>query len=457
MAIDIVNLRAEKGGNIEAVRDSEKRRGRSGSLVDKVIALDENWRKCQYEQEQAKREANAAAKEVGAAKKADPKADVSALVAKSAEAKKRIPELEAEAGRLLAERDNLLAHIGNFVHESVVVSNDEENNEVLRTWGTVSEDLKCDGTPGKLPHYEIIAKLNGVEMKKGGEIAGHRGYYLTGYGAMLNQALYQYGQAFLRRKGYTSVQPPFFMKRDWMAKTAELKEFGETLYKIPASDAAAEVVDAKKADDAKREDMFLIATSEQPLCALHSNEYLDKELPLKYAGMSTCFRKEAGSHGKDMRGIFRIHQFEKVEQFIICDPKDSWAMHDAMIKCSEEFYQSLNVPYRIVSIVTGALNDAAARKYDLEAWFPSYEAYRELVSCSNCTDYQARDLNIRHGAPKMGEREKPFVHMLNGTLTACQRTMCCLLEHYQTADGVRVPRVLQPYMDGLTFLPYPRK
>eukprot|EP01053_Blabericola_migrator_P005186 Blabericola_migrator_1__5185@NODE_2673_length_2476_cov_178_674554_g1672_i0_p1_GENE_NODE_2673_length_2476_cov_178_674554_g1672_i0NODE_2673_length_2476_cov_178_674554_g1672_i0_p1_ORF_typecomplete_len452_score103_08tRNAsynt_2b/PF00587_25/6_3e03tRNAsynt_2b/PF00587_25/8_8e48Seryl_tRNA_N/PF02403_22/1_1e26Phage_GP20/PF06810_11/0_028HMMR_C/PF15908_5/0_12BBS2_N/PF14781_6/4_8e02BBS2_N/PF14781_6/7_3e03BBS2_N/PF14781_6/2_3bZIP_Maf/PF03131_17/1_4UPF0242/PF06785_11/0_22UPF0242/PF06785_11/4_6e03Uso1_p115_C/PF0 len=449
MTIDINKLRADKGGDAEAIRAAEKRRCRSGSLVDKVIAVDDEWRKVLFEMEQARRDQNTVNKEIAAKKKA--KEDCEELIKKSTELKAKVPELTAQAKQKENERDALLMRIGNIVDDDVVASNDEAMNDVLRTWGSVESIPQCDGTSGKLAHYEILSKLNGVEMKKANEIAGHRAYYLMGYGCMLNHALIQYGLSFLYSKGYTPIQPPFFLKREPMTAAAELSDFEETLYKIP-SDPDQKIA---KQDDAKREDLFLIATSEQPLCALHAGEYLEeKDLPKKYAGFSTCFRKEAGSHGKDMKGIFRVHQFEKVEQFIICTPEESKRHHEEMIQTSEEFIQSLEIPYRIVSIVAGALNNAAAKKYDLEAWFPSYNDFRELVSCSNCTDYQSRDLNIRLGAPKMMEREKALVHMLNGTLCATERTMCCLVEHYQTPHGIKVPRVLQPYMHGLTFLPY---
>eukprot|EP01055_Gregarina_sp_Pseudo9_P005450 Gregarina_sp_Pseudo_9__5449@NODE_684_length_2369_cov_44_598283_g647_i0_p1_GENE_NODE_684_length_2369_cov_44_598283_g647_i0NODE_684_length_2369_cov_44_598283_g647_i0_p1_ORF_typecomplete_len452_score102_52tRNAsynt_2b/PF00587_25/1_1e47Seryl_tRNA_N/PF02403_22/2_3e25Seryl_tRNA_N/PF02403_22/1_5e04DUF1465/PF07323_12/0_23tRNAsynt_His/PF13393_6/6_7e02tRNAsynt_His/PF13393_6/0_23_NODE_684_length_2369_cov_44_598283_g647_i08962251 len=449
MTIDINRLRNDRGGNVEAIREAEKSRCRSGSIVDKVVAADEEWRKVLYEMEQVRKEQNSVNKEIANKKKAKEACDD--LIQKSLELKTRLPELTNAAKSKEQERDALLMRIGNPIEPAVVVSNDEENNDVLRTWGVVENIPPTDGTPGKLPHYEILPKLLGVEMKKANEIAGHRAYFLLGYGCMLNHALVQYGLSFLRRRGYTPVQPPFFLKRDTMTAAAELSDFEETLYKIP-NDTEGKIANP---DDAKREDLFLIATSEQPLCALHAGEYLEEnQLPYKYAGVSTCFRKEAGSHGKDMRGIFRVHQFEKVEQFIICSPEESRAHHEEMIATSEAFMQSLEIPYRVVSIVSGALNNAAAKKYDLEAWFPSYNAYRELVSCSNCTDYQSRDLNIRLGAPKMMEREKALVHMLNGTLCATERTLCCLLEHYQTPEGVRVPRVLQPFMDGLTFLPF---
>jgi len=203
---------------------------------------------------------------------------------------------------------------------------------------------------------------------------------------------------------------------------------------------------------------YLIATSEQPISAFHQGEWLEpKQLPLRYGGISTCFRKEAGAHGKDTWGIFRVHQFEKIEQFCITTPENSWEMHEEMLKIAEEFYQSLGIPYRVVSIVSGALNNAAAKKYDLEGWFPGFNEFRELVSCSNCTDYQSRSLGIRCGSKKQNEKEKKFVHMLNSTLCATTRTICAILENYQTENGVNVPEVLQSYMGGATFLPFVHK
>jgi seryl-tRNA synthetase len=231
------------------------------------------------------------------------------------------------------------------------------------------------------------------------------------------------------------------MNRDSMAKTAQLSQFDEELYKVSGDG----------------EDKYLIATSEQPISAFHSGEWFEKpseDLPVRYAGYSTCFRKEAGSHGKDTWGIFRVHQFEKVEQFCLTEPEKSWDMFDEMINNSEAFYKSLKLPYRVIAIVSGALNNAAAKKYDLEAWFPFQGEYKELVSCSNCTDYQSRRLEIRSGLKKMGDREKKYVHCLNSTLIATERAMCCILENYQTEEGLNVPEVLVPYMGGRTFIPY---
>jgi len=223
-----------------------------------------------------------------------------------------------------------------------------------------------------------------------------------------------------------------------MAKTAQLSDYDDQLYKVTGHG----------------EDKYLIATSEQPLSAMYisgnSNpSWLDhSKLPIRMAGVSTCFRKEAGKAGADLRGLFRLHQFEKVEQFTIVPPETSQEEHKKMLALSEEFYQSLGLAYQVINIVSGALNDAAAIKYDLEAWFPNTKEYRELVSCSNCTDFQSRKLNIRYGF-NSGDSKAPFVHMLNSTLVATERTMCCIMENYQTETGVTVPEVLRPYCAGI--------
>lgn len=204
----------------------------------------------------------------------------------------------------------------------------------------------------------------------------------------------------------------------------------------------------------------MVATSEQPISAMYRNEWLDpNELPQRFAGVSSCFRKEAGAHGKDVWGIFRVHQFEKVEQFCLTTPDKSWEMLEEMIKIAEDFYRNLELPYKVINIVSGELNDAAAKKFDLEAWFPGYEAYRELVSCSNCTDFQSRALEVRLqlSKDKSVSKEKVYAHMLNATLCATERTMCCILENYQTEEGVIVPKVLQPFMGGMELIPYSKK
>lgn len=349
---------------------------------------------------------------------------------------------------------------------------------------------------GKLSHVDLIPMLGLADTVKGSEIAGNRGYFLTGDGVLLNQALISYGMAFLVPRGYIPMQTPFFMGKTAMAAVAQLSQFDEELYKVSG----------------EGEDKYLIATSEQPICAWHLNTWSDpKTLPKKYVGYSTCFRKEVGSHGRDTLGIFRVHQFEKIEQFCVTSPDDdeSWKMLEEMISTSEDYYKSLGIPYRVVAIVSGALNDAAAKKYDMEAYFPGAPpppqlthkllptdthtaahpcpygreascpaarprradseafmvcegsgAFRELVSCSNCTDFQARRVEARFGQSAGGKKQggavntKQYVHMLNSTLTATERTLCCLVENYQTEEGMNVPEVLQPFMGGKKFIPF---
>ena len=293
-----------------------------------------------------------------------------------------------------------------------------------------------------MAHHQVLARLEGYDPERGAKVVGHRGYFLKNIGLRLNQAIINYGLDFLRERNYNLVQTPFMMLKDMMGRCAQLEDFDEQLYKVTTGG---------------EEDLYLIATSEQPIAAMHAEEWFEqpeKQLPIRYGGYSTCFRKEAGSHGRDTWGIYRIHQFEKVEQFVLCEPEKSWEMFQEIIATSEAFYQSLGISYRIVGIVSGALNNTAAKKYDLEAWFPNYGEYKELVSCSNCTDYQSRRLEIRCGLRKMGDREKRYVHCLNSTLCATERTLCCILENYQTPEGLIVPEKLRPYLGGQDFIPY---
>lgn len=258
----------------------------------------------------------------------------------------------------------------------------------------------------------------------------------------LEQALIQHALHILHRKGYTPLYTPFFMRKEVMQEVAQLSQFDEELYKVVGKGS-------EKAEEGSLDEKYLIATSEQPIAAYHRDEWIpESSLPIKYAGLSTCFRQEVGSHGRDTRGIFRVHQFEKVEQFVLTSPHDnkSWEMMDEMIGNAEEFCQSLGIPYRVVNIVSGALNHAASKKLDLEAWFAGSAAYRELVSCSNCLDYQARRLLVRYGQTKKMNASVDYVHMLNATMCATTRVICAILETHQTDTGIKVPEVLQKYM-----------
>ncbi|KAJ5061280.1 hypothetical protein J3E72DRAFT_394628 [Bipolaris maydis] len=393
-------------------------------------------RRTQYDATQIGSKINAIQKQIGAKKKAKENADDLLEEKKQLEESKK--KQEAEAHAKLVKLHAKAKSVGNYVYKDVPVSDNEDNNAVLKTWAP--ESRKAEFNKEGIPHHGVLARLNGYDPERGTKIC------LTGYGVFLNQALINYGLEFLFSKGFTPNQPPFFMLRDQMAKTAQLSDFDEELYKVTES------------KDKPETDKYLIATSEQPISALHSEEWLHSDqLPIKYAGYSTNFRKEAGSHGKDAWGIFRIHQFEKVEQFLLTHPEKSWEAFDEMLANSEEFYQSLGLPYQVVAIVSGALNNAASMKRDLEAWFPVTGGgeYKELVSISNCTDYQTRELEIRHGIKKLNATRKEYVHALNGTLCATERTLCCILENYQTPEGFVVPEVLRKYIPGQPdFLPF---
>ena len=309
--------------------------------MDEVIELFEDHRRTQYAATQIGSQINGLQKQVGQKKKAKESADD--LLAEMAELKKQKAAKEEEAAEKLVKLNIKAKSVGNYVHKDVPVSATEDDNAVVKTWAPADRkaEFKSDG----IPHHGVLTRLNGYDPERGVKIVGHRGYCLTCYGLFLNLALINYGLEFLFNKRYTPNQPPFFMLRDQMAKTAQLSDFDEELYKVTES------------KDKPETDKYLIATSEQPISALHSEEWLGTaDLPIKYAGYSTNFRKEAGSHGKDAWGIFRIHQFEKVEQFLITHPEKSWEAFESMLATSEEFYQSLGLPYQVINIVSGALS-----------------------------------------------------------------------------------------------------
>ncbi|KAK9775935.1 putative serine--tRNA ligase [Seiridium cardinale] len=376
----------ERGGDLQKIKESQRRRGAPLEIVDEVVELWKAARAAQYEVSQINTRINTVQKEIGLKKKA--KEDAADLVQQKESIQQQKKAQEEVAATKHIELLAKVRLIGNYVHDSVPVSDTEDDNLVVKTWAPEGFD-------------------------------GAR---------------------------YSPNQPPFFLDRDQMAKTAQLSQFDEELYSVSEGGNAPA--------------RYLIATSEQPLSCLHSSEWLQKsELPIKYCGYSTCFRKEAGSHGRDAWGLFRVHQFEKVEQFVLCQPEDSWKHFDEMIAVSEGFYQSLGLPYKVVSIASSALNNAAAKKYDLEAYFPFQSEYKELVSCSNCTDYQTRELEIRFGTKKnkdmVGGGKKEYVHALNATLCATERTLCCVLENFQTDKGLVVPEVLRKYIPGQPdFIPF---
>ncbi|KAF7426211.1 Cytosolic seryl-tRNA synthetase [Pleurotus ostreatus] len=439
MTLDILQFVDNKGGNAEEIRESQRKRGHSVELVDEIIQMYTDWVKMDFELNGISKKVNAVQKEIAAKKKAKESADD--LVAQKKELDAQVIAKRQETKEFEQKMRQKAGTVGNLVGKGAPVSLTEDDNVTLRTWFPAGEEAEPPVRTDIMPHHEVLLRLDAMDLDRGAKVAGHRGYYLTNDGIDLNQALISYGLDFLRSKQYKKIQPPFMMNKEVMAKTAQLDQFDEELYKVIGSE----------------DEKYLIATSEQPISAFHSDEWFEQpaqQLPIRYAGYSTCFRKEAGSAGRDMWGIFRVHQFEKVEQFVITEPEKSWEMFDTMIANSEEFYQSLGLRYRVVAIVSGALNLAASQKYDLEAWFPFQKGYKELVSCSNCTDYQSRRLEVRCGIKTKDQARKVYVHMLNGTLCATERALCCLVENHQTPDGLVIPEVLRPYMQGRDFLPW---
>lgn len=449
MPIDINSLRVDRGGDPEAVREAQRKRFKDDGLVDNVLALDQKWRELVTTIRNMKTELNKLQKDVIAPKMKEKK-NCETELAQAQQLRKDIEQREEEHDKCEHERDQLIGKLGNMVDASVPFSNDEDaDNEIVASW--------WGHLPGENPltHDELLWRIGGYDPERGSKVAGGRGYFLRDVGVLLNQALINFAIAFLRDRGYSPIQVPFFMKKELMAGIAQLADFDEQLYKVTTGRMGS-------AEDPA--DKYLIATSEQPLCAFHCKEVLDeRELPLRYAGVSTCFRKEVGKANADNRGIFRVHQFEKVEQFCITagDLEESRKMHQEMLRCAQDFHEALGISYRVVNIVSGELNDAAMIKYDLEGWFPGQGQYRELVSCSNCTDFQSRALDVRCRSHIVDHQNKSttclsHVHMLNSTLTATGRGICCILETYQTPDGVRVPEVLVPYMGGTRFIPFVR-
>lgn len=326
-----------------------------------------------------------------------------------------LEEVEKQLDLCFKQRNELVEKVPNLIHSSVPIFDGEENNQIIRK--TLAVDPT--GTEG-LDQYQLCCKLGIIE--EAGEIAGHRGYFLVNEGVRLNYALINYALDFLQQRNYKLMYVPHFMKKKKMEQVCQLSDFQETLYDVNGGE------------------LFLIATSEQPMTSYFADKQINnlKENPVRLCGISSCYRKEAGKHGKDTLGIFRVHQFEKVEQFCVTTPDQSWAMMEEMINTSEEFYKSLGIDYKVVKIVSKELNNAAAMKYDLEGYFKGSGKYRELVSCSNTTDYFSRKIRVKGG-------NKEFAHMLNSTLFANTRTICCLLETHQCEDGVRVPDVLKKY------------
>ena len=349
--------------------------------------------------------------------------DISSILAEMKSVSEELSKLEVDQNNIEKKYLKLATSIPNLIHESVPIGEDDESNKEIKKWGNIPEfDFKIKD------HIDISEDLDLVDLERAAKVAGARFYYLKNDLVRLNQALINFGLDFLREKGYSVVQPPYMINRESMEGAVIAEDFEEVIYKID------------------NQDLYMIGTSEHAMAAMHSKEIIEgKDIPKKYAGISPCFRKEAGAHGRDQKGIFRVHQFDKIEQFVFSKPEDSWKEHEKLLSIAEEFYQKLEIPYRVMLLSTGDTGNISAKTYDIEAWMAGQNAYREIVSCSNCLEYQARRLKIRF-RDKTNE-DTQYVHTLNSTLIATTRVLVAIMENFQTKDGhIRIPEVLQGYM-----------
>ena len=413
----------------DAVRADHTKRGLPHDNIDRVIELDQAWRNLLHETDRLRREKNEAARGIGAAKKAGDHDAAQRILAQVADLGERIAEWESKTNDAMQERDRLRMSIPNILHDDVPVGEDESGNTAHAVHGekpTFSFDPRT--------HNELIDMNKWVDLKRAAKITGSRFYFLKGDLARLEFALQQYAVEFLRSRNYTFVQPPVMMNREAYEGVTDLGDFETVMYGI------------------EPDKYYMIATSEHPLTAMFMDETIPEEqMPLRMVGVSQCFRREVGSHGQSDLGIWRVHQFTKIEQIIIAKPEDSWDLHEELLQNCTDLWDSLGIHYEVVNICTGDMGTVAAKKYDLEAWIPGAKQYKEIVSCSNCTDYQANRLGIRYGQP--GHPNQPIVHTLNSTAVATSRALVAIMEQYQLEDGrVAVPDVLQPFMGGQTVL-----
>jgi len=416
--IDIKFLRE----NPDVVRASQKGRGEDVAVVDQVLASDELKRAAITEFEQLRAEQNLLSKSVGAAK-GDEKA---ALLANSKELADKVKAADAKRAEIEAQANALAMSISNILDPDAPIGG-EEDFVVIEHVGT-PRDFKEAGFEPK-DHVELGKLLGAIDTERGAKVSGSRSYYLTGVGALLEFALVNYAITSATKAGFTPVIPPVLVKPAAMEGTGFLGQAAENVYHL------------------EKDDYYLVGTSEVPLAAFHMDEILDgAKLPMRYAGYSTCFRREAGSYGKDTRGIIRVHQFDKVEMFSFCKPEEAKEEHMRLLQWEKDFLNSMEIPYRVIDVASGDLGSSANRKFDIEAWIPTQSAYREVTSTSNCTEFQARRLNIRY---KDSDGTK-VVATLNGTLVAIPRMLVAILENHQNADGsVNVPAALQPFL-GMT-------
>ena len=410
--------------NPSKIENMLKMRGVNFPLWD-LVNLDKRRRELIIQLQELKHEKNILANSIARKKKeADTTTSANDEISKMKDISNRITELELEQDQVLKKYRYLMMSIPNLLHESVPVGSTEKENVVIKERGNKTAKLAI----APKDHIDIATSFDLIDLERAAKISGARFYFLKNDLVKMNLALIQFGLDYLSNSGYTLVQPPYMIRKDAMEGAVILGDFEQVIYKVEG------------------EDLYMIGTSEHAMVSMHMDEILDSpRLPLRYACVSPCFRKEAGAHGRDMKGIFRVHQFEKVEQVVFSRPEDSWKEHERMLELTERIYENLGLPFRTVLLCSGDLGKISAKTYDIEAWFPGQSNYREIVSCSNCIDYQARRLRIRY-RDNVNDETK-LVHTLNSTLIATERTMVSIIENYQTDNGtVQIPDVLQKYM-----------
>ena len=391
--------------------------------ISELLTVDKKRRESITELESYKMKRNRISQEISTKKSQGE--DISETLTEMKNISTKIEELQDNVKVSQDDYNNRLESIPNLIHDSVPIGKDEKENKEIENWQPETGLNK-----NSRDHIELSEKNNLVDLERASKISGSRFYFLKNSLVRMNYALIAFALDYINKKGYAMLQPPYLMNRKPMSGAVILSDFEEVIYKI------------------EDQDLYLIGTSEHALAAMHSEEIFSKEdLPRKYASVSPCFRKEAGSHGRDTKGIFRVHQFEKVEIFSITDPESSWTQHEEILEDVKQFYKELEIPYRVMLLSSGDMGKVASKTFDIEAWLPGQNNYRELVSCSNCTDFQSRRLGIKYR--NKPHEESVLTHTLNSTLTATERTLVAILENFQNDDGsITIPRVLRTYMNN---------
>ena len=416
--------------HVDEIRASLAKR-RSDYPIDELLKLDEEWRSQKTKLQQLQAQRNKASLEISETKKKGGAIDDK--VAALADIKNSIEGLEGKLLEYETKMENLLYRLPNVMMPEVPEGRSDADNPEIRKAGKIRNEES-------IGHEELLSAMGLLDMERAAKVAGARFYYLRGDLVLLEHSLARFALDEMAKKGYTPVEPPFMMKNKYYKGTVPLGTFEEMLYMITSPNEAATKAEYEKMD----EDLFLIATAEHPLTAMHAEEvFSGNDLPLKYAGISPCFRREAGSHGKDTKGIFRVHQFNKVEQVVYCKPEDSPKYHEELLGNIEGMIAKLELPYRVIEICSGDMSAKDARSFDVEVYLPSQKAYRELMSCSNCTDWQSARLDIKYDEGN----ERRFVHTLNATAISLERMLVAVVENYSNKDGtITVPKALVSYM-----------